>query len=215
MKNSKKINGYYADKTKIGQRIFNIRNNRKDTLEEFGKLFNAEKSNVLKWEKGLSVPNRSRIEKIAKKGNLTVNELLYGSIYEFIKNNYDDFYLADTLLNYIVNNNIHLDINNIDNIVDTLQPIVEEFNKGVEDAEKNSTYLKLHDSGKEYYVNENITNVLKTITYLDNILTDFNCELSKEEITVVKDTINNLNKTLIILLENHIDGIFEIPKENR
>lgn len=66
------------DKKEVGRRIFNIRLNMGLTLEQFGKLFDAEKSNVQKWEKGLSLPRRERLETISKLGNMTVNQLLYG-----------------------------------------------------------------------------------------------------------------------------------------
>lgn len=69
------------DKKAVGKRIFNIRNSLNLTLEQFGKLDNlkASKSIVLRWENGTSLPNRSRLEIIAKIGNMTVNELLYGN----------------------------------------------------------------------------------------------------------------------------------------
>lgn len=69
------------DKKAAGRRIRQIRNSLKLTLEQFGKLdnLNASKSIVLRWENGTSLPNRSRLEIIAKKGNMTVNELLYGN----------------------------------------------------------------------------------------------------------------------------------------
>lgn len=69
------------DKKAVGKRIFNIRNSLNLTLEQFGKLDNlkASKSIVLRWENGTSLPNRSRLETIAKLGNMTVNELLYGN----------------------------------------------------------------------------------------------------------------------------------------
>lgn len=81
---------YNIDKTKVGERIFNIRNRLNLTLEQFGKdkNINAERSNVSKWERGATLPNRSRLEVIAKKGNMTVNELLYGDVKEFINNNF-------------------------------------------------------------------------------------------------------------------------------
>ena len=66
------------DKKEVGRRIFNIRLNMGLTLEQFGKLFDAEKSNVQKWEKGLSLPRRERLETISKLGNMIVNQLLYG-----------------------------------------------------------------------------------------------------------------------------------------
>ena len=79
-----------VNKKKVGQRIYIIRNKLNLTLEQFGKLsnLNASKSIVLRWENGSSLPNRSRLEIIAKLGNMTVNELLYGSTYEFINNNF-------------------------------------------------------------------------------------------------------------------------------
>lgn len=69
------------DKKAVGKRIFNIRNSLNLTLEQFGKDkdINAERSNVSKWERGATLPNRSRLEVIAKKGNMTLNELLYGN----------------------------------------------------------------------------------------------------------------------------------------
>ena len=66
------------DKEAVGRRIFIIRLNMRLTLEQFGKLFDAERSNVQKWEKGLSLPKRERLEKLAELGNMTVNQLLYG-----------------------------------------------------------------------------------------------------------------------------------------
>jgi hypothetical protein len=68
------------DKKAVGRRIKQIRINKGCTLEVFGKLdnLNASKSIVLRWENGTSLPNRSRLEIIAKLGNMTVNELLYG-----------------------------------------------------------------------------------------------------------------------------------------
>ena len=84
-----------VNKRNVGLRIRQIRNSLNLTLEEFGKIFssdvnnklNAGKSNVSTWERGDSLPNKQRLEIIAKKGNMTVNELLYGSIDEFLDNN--------------------------------------------------------------------------------------------------------------------------------
>ncbi len=75
------------NKKAVGSRIKQIRTNKGYTLEAFGKLFNVSKSNVLKWEQGQSLPNKERIVNICKIADLTVNELLYGSIDEFLDNN--------------------------------------------------------------------------------------------------------------------------------
>ena len=50
------------NKIEVGQRIKNIRLSKGMTLEEFGKIFNATKGNVLKWEKGQSLPNPDRLK---------------------------------------------------------------------------------------------------------------------------------------------------------
>ena len=91
---------YNINKLKVSERIFKIRNSLKLTLEQFGKLdnLNASKSIVLRWENGTSLPNRSRLEIIAKKGNMTVNELLYGSIDEFLENNLENFILKNPII---------------------------------------------------------------------------------------------------------------------
>ena len=75
------------NKKAVGSRIKQIRMNKGYTLEGFGKLFNASKGNVQQWENGVSLPNKERLANISKIGDMTVNELLFGSIDEFIDNN--------------------------------------------------------------------------------------------------------------------------------
>lgn len=65
------------DKKAIGEKIKELRLNKGMTLEEFGKLFNASKSNVRQWEIGNNLPNRERLKTIAKIGDMTVEQLLY------------------------------------------------------------------------------------------------------------------------------------------
>ena len=81
---------FNVDKIKVGERIFNIRNSLNLTLEQLGKdkEINAERSNVSKWERGVTLPNKSRLQVIAKKGNISLNELLYGDVKEFVTNNF-------------------------------------------------------------------------------------------------------------------------------
>ena len=73
--------------------------NKGYTLEAFGKLFNVSKSNVLKWEQGQSLPNKERLANISKIADMTVNELLYGSIHEYLENNIDIFFRNNNILN--------------------------------------------------------------------------------------------------------------------
>ena len=67
------------DKKEVGRRIREIRTNKGFTLESFGKLFGAGKSNVRTWENGISLPNKDRLYNISKIAGITVNELLYGN----------------------------------------------------------------------------------------------------------------------------------------
>lgn len=69
-----------VDKKAVGRRIKQIRMNKGYTLEAFGKLFGAKKSNVHSWEKGDYLPNKDRLYNISKIAGITVNELLYGNI---------------------------------------------------------------------------------------------------------------------------------------
>lgn len=71
------------DKKAVGKRIYMIRHRLGLNMEEFGiKVDKALKSNVSKWERGDSLPNNSRIKIIAELGEMSIDELLYGSIHE-------------------------------------------------------------------------------------------------------------------------------------
>lgn len=72
------------DKKAVGQRIKEIRLKKGMTLEEFGGLFNAGKGLVSRWENGLSTPTPDRLKQIAKVGDLTLEELLYGNRFFYI-----------------------------------------------------------------------------------------------------------------------------------
>lgn len=64
--------------TDLGQKIKELRMNKGLTMEEFGKLFDASKSIVSRWERDISVPNEKRLKHIAKLANKSVSELIYG-----------------------------------------------------------------------------------------------------------------------------------------
>lgn len=71
------------EKEPIGNRIKNIRKKLGMNQTDFGNLIDdAHKSVVSKWEKGQNLPNNERLKKIAEIGNITVNELLYGTVEE-------------------------------------------------------------------------------------------------------------------------------------
>lgn len=82
-----------VDKEALGMRISNIRKSKGLTLEAFGELIDdAGKSAVSKWEKGITIPNNKRLKKIAELGNITVDDLMFGSLESFI------FYNLESLI---------------------------------------------------------------------------------------------------------------------
>lgn len=73
------------DKKRVGKRIKEIRINQGLTLEKFGALVNATKSDVYRWEQGYHLPNKNRLKVIAMKGGIEVTELLQGNGKDSIK----------------------------------------------------------------------------------------------------------------------------------
>lgn len=69
----------------VGKKIHDIRVNLGLTLEQFGKLVNAKKSDVYRWEKGYHLPNKNRLKIIAMKGGIEVSQLLQGNGKDSIK----------------------------------------------------------------------------------------------------------------------------------
>jgi putative DNA-binding phage protein len=60
----------------IGEKIKEIRKNKKLTQARFGELLGVNKKTVILWEKGKSLPNKERLKNIAILGGTSVRELL-------------------------------------------------------------------------------------------------------------------------------------------
>lgn len=74
----------------VGQKIKKIRINQGLNQEEFGILIDkAHKSLVSKWEKGMSMPNKSRLLLIANMADLTVDELVFENLELFYYDNFN------------------------------------------------------------------------------------------------------------------------------
>lgn len=79
VKNETEIDLGELDKKEIGERVKSIRKAGQCNLESFGELaFGASKGTVSNWENGVNIPNKKRLERIAKIGNKTVKWILYG-----------------------------------------------------------------------------------------------------------------------------------------
>ena len=73
------------NKNKVGEKIHQIRIHNGYSMEQFGKqIGDAPKGSVNSWEKGVNLPNKERLELIAIMGNMIVNELLYGSLSDYV-----------------------------------------------------------------------------------------------------------------------------------
>lgn len=75
----------FLDKKEVGQRILQIRKKYGYSMQKFGEIIdNAPKGSVNSWEKGVNLPKEKRLKQIATLGNMTLNELLYGSFNEYV-----------------------------------------------------------------------------------------------------------------------------------
>lgn len=160
------------NKKAVGSRIKQIRINKGYTLESFGKLFGASKGNVQQWENGISLPNKERLATISKIADMTVNELLYGSVDEFAKENYEKI-IIDTYGNkngipiastinkadfskFIkdkkLDNNL---LNDIDNLTDIIWNLTNEYII-------NSKQYRLEYNNEIYFISENLHKIIST-----------------------------------------------------
>ncbi|HFF1572495.1 helix-turn-helix domain-containing protein [Enterococcus sp. DIV1420a] len=93
------------NKKKVGERIREIRTDLGYSMEEFGRLIgDSPRSSVNNWEKGVSIPKRDKLEKIAILGKMLPDQVLYGKADEYL---YD---LFDQNLNVRFSNNILYEI---------------------------------------------------------------------------------------------------------
>lgn len=96
------------NKKEVGSRIKQIRLRQGLTLVGFGEQFCASKSNVQKWEIGVTLPSKKRMVKMCKIANITLNELLYGfnfNLYDEVKklSKKEKLLLAKRLLEDVTN----------------------------------------------------------------------------------------------------------------
>ena len=189
---------FNIDKNKLGNRIFKIRSNMNLTLDEFGKIINASKSSISEWEKGKNIPNRSRLEIIAKKGNITVNELLYGSPKEFLYNNIDILFsnldnntgFLKNILNILDRGAIilelseTLDINNLTNIEKQFKKVIDDYFLDIKSNNENMIrYIK-----NNYELAVDIYNILHGGGFFNSLTTHtFNRYLNERNIDTPTD----------------------------
>ena len=195
------------NKNAVGSRIKQIRLDRGYTLEAFGKLFNTSKSNVLRWEQGISLPNKERIKNISKIADLTVNELLYGSIDEYFENNIDTLLKNNSILKedareVFVNTykvidktkeiarNENIDLNDIESLNRLCNRVILEIK---DDIRKNSKPIPLWASRETPITFDTLSMILLEWLYKYIEETNVTKEQAKKDITVkINELINKL-----------------------
>lgn len=83
---------YELNKVKIGNKIFNIRTSLGMSMEEFSKRIKVSAGAVNNYEKGRILPRArvlSKIIKLSKEPNQTVNSFLYGTAREYLFDIFD------------------------------------------------------------------------------------------------------------------------------
>jgi len=195
------------NKKAVGSRIKQIRLNKGYTLEGFGKLFGASKGNVQQWENGVSLPNTERIASICKIADLTVNELLYGSIDEYLENNIDTLLKNNSILKedmreVFINTykvidktkeiarNKNIDLNDIESLNRMCNRVILEIK---DDIRKNSKPIPLWLNHEAPITSDVLSLILLEWLYKHIEETNVTKEQAKKDITVkISELINKL-----------------------
>lgn len=188
------------DKEAVGARIKQIRMNKGYTLEAFGKLFGAKKGNVQQWEKGRSLPNKERITTISKIADMTVNELIYGSIDEFIENNSDllinnykypfthTFKIFNLLSQTKLSIRVSQELDNSEITINDLETVIKYFYSALDFIIHHDIYIYIQDNLyllKKYFTNtreylfNNINRIMELREFAINNAKLDNFELKK------------------------------------
>lgn len=208
------------DKKDLGQRIKEIRLNKGKNLREFGEIVGKElnekpisDSIVSRWEKGISKPNPDRIKKIAEIGDVSVEKLLYGSLYNFIYLNIDKFdeyirldtTIAKTALTSLITNEITLYKNQIE-----MQSLMKEYKTDSIELSYNECldYALYHFPEQLEQIKKNGKLVIEALKDKDidilqkhNDITLVNKILNDEEISLI-DLIKEYTFVLMFPLDN-------------
>lgn len=216
------MNKNEINKIEIGNLIKRIRLEKGMTLEEFGKLFGADKSNVLKWEKGKSLPNPERLKAISKLAELTVEELLTNS-----RKAYAIEYAMNRLKNILYSEpNLDIDIIFSDFVYKYGESILSRIEENIK-LFKLSTYS---NKDIEKYVDDIIDDIIyntpkntkellldiqRTLSKEINKISEYNGETQKYSFYInISDELNSETvKKAVSILNNSIKEIEALMKD--
>ncbi|MGT2752565.1 helix-turn-helix domain-containing protein [Streptococcus porcinus] len=140
----------------VGQRIKNIRLGLGESMDQFGSRFNTSRGTINNWEKGRNLPNNKNLLLIAKLGNRTIDEILYGDY--------------DTFLLFKIRDLVPKFVDNIDKQSDKLDEISYNI----------FTIAKSQITNNDYQISENKLKLI-IINTIKNSL-DYQGELIKNDL---------------------------------
>lgn len=198
-----------VNKKAVGSRIKQIRLNKGYTLESFGKLFGASKGNVQQWENGISLPNKERLSSISKIADVTVNELLYGSVEEFVKTNYESIILhnhgkyGETILKILNTSNFLKFIKNkkFNNyFLNDLDILLELIWDSTNEYIMNNKQRTISTEKGSYIISDDLYKLIQALKILEAYKDKTN---NSEQLD---DTIKRFHKVINMLLEDEIES---------
>lgn len=200
----------------IGKRIKNIRTSLELDQKQFAKKINATVSALSNWENGRNKPNMEKLSNIAKLGNITVNELLYGSFRLNVAVLLTAFEVILTTVYSFpdeVNDSI---IKNVEKrYFDSEGNLIEDWinYNSMDDLNKsfNSYTHKMIDMAKNGTLNEE-SNVSSFIIKIENAFSEF---LNNYELSNIKENDNSetSNSPKDIFNEELKDKVSELTQE--
>ncbi len=187
-----------VNKKSVGSRIKQIRMNKGYTLEAFGKLFNASKGNVQQWENGVSLPNKERLASISKIADMTVNELVYGSVGEFLDNNIDTLLENSDYPIKLTNSKLHISYRqNFNNYIKTRLQSYPLFKEGLNPIENIDSLCGVVISFINEYIQQEFSDIYSVITqYKDTtkvVLVFFPTDIDVKTFNISENILNVLS----------------------
>lgn len=204
-----------VNKKQLGKRIKDIRvNSCNSTMEEFGNLVGAGKSNVSRWERGENIPNDLTLKKIAELGNVSTEYLLYGDIREYF---YNVIYKNSEKFNAKLGNTSPLKLfdgffENVEKILEDGSPfypepdyILQSFNTYIDTQQKGvdklwlayklfqsrELLIKLIDPLKEEALKDYLNGILREVNGATAAFENYFNTSIEEEVVLLKEMMKN------------------------
>lgn len=212
-----------------GERIKRIRENLGLSQVDFGNMItmkqNTDKNDVKDWEEGSTLPNRKRLELIAKVGQTTIEELMYGSLKEYIYGIIlnDDALISNdvtssdlTLLEYLEFNQndgwVHvfkkMDDEAQNRIAhDTYQSVVNKHLSYKDTQEISDSFLQTIELSSENNTATILSSVQKNLATIDTDFIPERLESMGEGSQYSPDAINEIQTAINQLFNSELDRI--------